>query len=108
MSARVDEVSKITAKGQTTVPKAVRRALGVDFGGRIAFRVDRDTVTIRRADDDDRDPVVEGFLAFLEKDMDRRPEAIVALDDELAARVASLVGEADVDLDAPIEGEVAL
>ena len=35
----VEEVCTITAKGQTTVPKAVRQALGVGYGGRIAFRL---------------------------------------------------------------------
>ena len=40
MAALLKEESTITAKGQTTVPKAVRQALGVDYGGRIAFVVD--------------------------------------------------------------------
>ncbi|MGX9105031.1 AbrB/MazE/SpoVT family DNA-binding domain-containing protein, partial [Escherichia coli] len=43
----VEEVCTITAKGQTTVPKAVRQALGVGYGGRIAFRVEEGSVTIR-------------------------------------------------------------
>ena len=38
MPALLEEISTITAKGQTTVPKSVRQALGVDYGGRIAFR----------------------------------------------------------------------
>lgn len=42
----VEEVCTITAKGQTTVPKAVRQALGVGYGGRIAFRVEKETVTV--------------------------------------------------------------
>lgn len=37
MGALLKEESTITAKGQTTVPKSVRQALGVDYGGRIAF-----------------------------------------------------------------------
>ena len=36
----IEEICTITAKGQTTVPKAVWQALGVGYGGRIAFRVD--------------------------------------------------------------------
>ena len=31
MTARIEETSTITAKGQTTVPKTVRKALGVDY-----------------------------------------------------------------------------
>ena len=37
MGIALEKISTITAKGQTTIPKAVRQALGVDFGGRIAF-----------------------------------------------------------------------
>ncbi len=40
MAILVRERSKITAKGQTTVPKAVRRALGVGYGGEIDYVVD--------------------------------------------------------------------
>ena len=48
MGVALEEFSTITAKGQTTVPKAVRQALGVDYGGRIAFRVGDDDVTVAR------------------------------------------------------------
>lgn len=34
--------SRITSKGQVTVPKAVRDALGVQPGDRIAFRIEDD------------------------------------------------------------------
>ena len=108
MATFVEETSKITAKGQTTIPKAVRQALGVDYGGRIVFQVERHQVTVRRADEDDADPVVERFLAFLARDLEHRPHAIIPLDPDLAARLASLTGTADVDPDVPITGEVSL
>ena len=108
MATLVEEISKITAKGQTTVPKAVRQALGVDYGGRIAFRVDRDGVTVRRADIDDADPAIERFLTFLAHDLERRPEAVTGLSPDLAARIAALTAGVEGDPDAPIEGEVAL
>ena len=50
MATLLKEVSTITAKGQTTVPKSVRQALGVDSGDRIAFVVDENGVTVERAD----------------------------------------------------------
>lgn len=34
--------SRITSKGQITVPKAIREALGVAPGDRVAFRVEED------------------------------------------------------------------
>ena len=86
MVALLKEESTITAKGQTTVPKAVRQALGVDYGGRIAF-----------------------FVQFLAQDMAKHPgKSIVALPDSLLDRVNALVGNMDIDLDAEIEGDVAI
>lgn len=104
--AYVEKTSKITAKGQTTVPKVVREALGVGYGGRIAFRVEGDNVTVSRADSDTghADPAVTAFLALMEKDIaagniraDLPQEVRRALDE-----VAGL----DADPDAAIEGEV--
>lgn len=39
--------SKITSKGQTTLPKPVRQALGVNPGDRVRYEVDGDDVRIR-------------------------------------------------------------
>ncbi len=43
------KVAKITAKGQTTIPRVVRSALHVEPGDLIAWEVQEDgTVTVRR------------------------------------------------------------
>src|SRR6478672_8529085 len=42
--------TKLTRKGQMTVPADVRRALGLVEGDRIVVTCDADAVTIRRAD----------------------------------------------------------
>ena len=107
MSIALEEISTITAKGQTTVPKAVRQALGVDYGGRIAFRVSDGGVTVCRADTDE-DPAIETFLGFLAADIKTHPQAIKALSPDLAARIASLTGDMIVNLDDDIDGDVAL
>lgn len=107
MAVTLEEVSTITAKGQTTVPKAVRQALGVDYGGRIAFRVDARGVTLARADDDE-DPAINKFLGFLAGDIKARPEAVKALSPDLAARIAALTVGVPDDLDAEIVGDVSL
>jgi antitoxin PrlF len=75
MAIALEEISTITAKGQTTIPKAVRQALGVGYGGRIAFRVSDGGVTVCRADSDE-DPAVESFLSFLAADLKQHPEAV--------------------------------
>jgi antitoxin PrlF len=109
MAVAIKETSTITAKGQTTIPKAVRQALGVGLGDRIAFRIDAAGVSVHRADEaDEADPVLERFLAFLAADMSRRPKALSALTPALSRRLAALTKGVDADLDAPIEGKVAL
>lgn len=108
MSAMLEEISTITAKGQTTVPKSVRTALGVDYGGKIAFRVDERGVSVHRAEVDNEDPAIDRFLAFLADDIARRPEAVTALTPTLAERLAALTEGVKVDLKAPIDGDVDL
>lgn len=111
-SAVVEEVCTITAKGQTTVPKTVREALGVGHGGRIAFRVEGRRVTVHALtpEGDDADPALAPFLVLLEADLAARPaEAVRPLPQALAGRLEALAAEVgEVDLDAPIEGEVSL
>lgn len=108
MPALLEEISTITAKGQTTVPKSVRQALGVDYGGRIAFRVDARGVSVHRADTENDDPAIDSFLTFLADDIKRRPEALTALSPALMARIEALTDGIAVDLDAPIDGDVDL
>lgn len=107
----VEEFCTITAKGQTTVPRTVRQALGVGYGGRIAFRVEGDNVTVRALPEEDAfDPALAPFLALLEANMTSQPaSAVLPLTPVLAARMEALTETAaEVDLDALIEGEVAL
>ncbi len=52
----MEEVCTMTAKGQTTVPKAIRQALGLGYGGRIVFRVENGTVSVHAASESERDP----------------------------------------------------
>lgn len=110
--AVVEEVCTITAKGQTTVPKAVRQALGVGYGGRIAFRVERGRVTVHGLPEGKgaEDPALAPFLALLEADLAVRPaEAVRPFPEALADRLDALAAEVGVmDPDDPIEGEVSL
>ncbi|MEN9797320.1 MAG: hypothetical protein RL653_1016 [Pseudomonadota bacterium] len=106
--AIIEERSTITAKGQTTVPKAVRQALGVRGGDQVVFRVEGERVTVVPVHATHEDPVVGKFLEFLARDMARRPGALKPLSRGLAARVGKLVKGARVNLDAPIDGDVDL
>ncbi|RFB76655.1 type II toxin-antitoxin system PrlF family antitoxin [Methylovirgula sp. 4M-Z18] len=111
MAALLKEESTITAKGQTTVPKSVRQALGVGYGDRIAFFVDdqRRVYVEKAGGEGTSDPVVERFLEFLARDMAEHPEkSVVALPAALRDRIAALTDGMAVDLDAEIEGDVAI
>ena len=107
MPSVIEEISTITAKGQTTVPKAVRQALGVDYGGRIAFRVSGKGVTVVRADANE-DPAIGAFLGFLADDIKNHPERIKAIAPDLAARIAALTQGVEANADEAIDGDVAL
>ena len=106
--AMIEEVCTITAKGQTTVPKAIRQALGVGYGSRIAFRVEDGTVSVHAVTEPEADPALAPFLALLERDIAARPEALVPLTPDLADRMTAATEGVEINPDAPIEGEVAL
>lgn len=96
----IEESSTLTAKGQTTVPKAVRQALGIRAGDRIAFRVDKSgQVSLARDNGRDEESAVDAFLAFLSDDIKQRPEAVAPMPDEAAARMRALSEGVEADLD---------
>ncbi len=47
----MDAAARVTSKGQVTVPKSVRDALGIDAGDALVFRVEGDRAVIARTPD---------------------------------------------------------
>ena len=47
-------MTRLTSKGQTTIPAEVRKALKIKQGDHVLFEVDKGKVTLRRADTLDR------------------------------------------------------
>ncbi len=47
----MDASARITSKGQVTIPKAVRDALGLDEGDEIVFRVERSRAIVAKTAD---------------------------------------------------------
>ena len=47
----MDAAAKVTSKGQVTVPKAVRDALGIKEGDEVVFRVDGNHAVLARTPD---------------------------------------------------------
>ena len=108
MPTVIQEHSKITAKGQITVPKAVRQVLGVSYGGEIAFVVDDRGVSVQGVESEEADPVIAAFLGFLEQDMLRNQHNVVAFPRSLPERMAALTEQIEIDLTHDIDGPVAL
>ena len=44
----MDAAARVTSKGQVTVPKAVREALGIEEGDEVVFRVEGDRAVLAR------------------------------------------------------------
>ena len=103
----IHEVATMTAKGQITVPKAIRQALGADVGTKVTFELhENGQVVVSRADAEHEDPAIGAFLDLLERDIEAG-RVVGQLPDELA-RMMLEDAEIDVDLDEPIDGDVAL
>ena len=47
----MDVAARVTAKGQVTVPKVVRDALGIDEGDHVLFRLDGNRAVLARTPD---------------------------------------------------------
>lgn len=47
----MDAAARVTSKGQVTVPKAVRDALGIRVGDEIVFRVEGDRAVLAKTPD---------------------------------------------------------
>ncbi|MFU8832797.1 MAG: type II toxin-antitoxin system PrlF family antitoxin, partial [Wenzhouxiangella sp.] len=93
----IHEEATLTSKGQITLPKAIRQALGVTAGAKVAFELRGDEVIVTRgAQAEHEDPAIGAFLALLEADI-RQGRHVGTLPDDLAeAMLANL--EHPVDL----------
>ena len=106
--SEIREVATVTSKGQITLPKPIRQALGVSVGGKVAFALREGEVVVTRAEEagEHADPAIEAFLGLIEKDI-RAGKRVRTLPDALARSMLARARRR-VDLEEPIEGEVAL
>ncbi|HCY61901.1 MAG TPA: regulator [Oxalobacteraceae bacterium] len=99
--------STLTDRYQTTVPETVRRALRLGKRDKIHYtiRPGGEVVLTRAEASQGDDPVLGQFLRFLARDIGSHPERLQAIDASLVQRLQSLVGAAEVDLDAALSAE---
>lgn len=98
--------STLTDRYQTTVPDIVRKTLGLNKRDKIAYIINSDgTVTITRSETSEDDPILKKFLDFLAQDIEQNPQQIQPITSETLDRVQSLVGDMNIDLDAPLSDE---
>jgi antitoxin PrlF len=107
MATVIEKASTITAKGQTTVPKAVRQALGVDYGGKIVYRIEDGRVTVNNSEAEHRDPAVGTFLRLLEKDI-AAGHHVRDLPAGLTSAMRRAAKDVRVNLEEELEGDVEL
>jgi antitoxin PrlF len=89
------------------VPTAVRQALGVDYGGKIAYRIEEGQVTVHNPEAEHHDPTLAAFLGLIEKDI-AAGRNLRDLPAGVVAAMRRAMKEVRVDLDEKLEGDVAL
>lgn len=105
--SRIHEVATITTKGQITLPKSIRQALGVDAGGKVAFDFDGKAILVTRAQAGEHtDPAITRFLALIERDL-AEGKNVTALPAALAKSLQQ-AKKRRVDISDEIEGDVSL
>ncbi len=107
MPATLEVESTLTDRYQTTVPETVRRALRLGKRDKIHYTIrPSGEVVLTRADaSEGDDPVLGQFLGFLARDIAEHPERLQAIDASFVQRLQSLVGDIEVDLDAPLSAD---
>ena len=102
----VESESTLTDRYQTTVPETVRKALRLQKRDKIHYTVlDNGSVVISRVVEEKPDPVIGEFLTFLVSDIQKNPQHLQSVDENLVNRIQSLTSDVKVSLDAPLSGE---
>ncbi len=103
----IHEIATVTSKGQITLPKPIRQALGIDVGGKVAFDLRGSEVVVTNAvSEEHEDPAIGAFLSLLENDI-KSGGRLSALPDDLAQAMLANLHHGAV-LDEEIAGEVEL
>lgn len=103
----IHETATLTSKGQITLPKPIRQALGVSIGEKIAFDLRGNEITVSKAEESEHiDPAIMAFLSLLEQDI-QSGSHISTLPDNLKQAMISHSNHT-INLDDEILGDVTL
>src|SRR3546814_6676309 len=100
--------STLTNRYQTTIPKAVRRVLGLKKRDKIHYsiRANGEVVLSRGESNDEEDPVLGIFLAFLAHDIALHLEHLVPLTGDLLTAIREAAKEVDeINIDTQLSGD---
>jgi antitoxin PrlF len=109
-TARVLEAeSTLTDRYQTTVPQLVRKALNLGKSDKLIYKIrpNGEVVLVRAvvAQQEDDDPALAPFLAFLASDMRAHPEHLRPVSGALVKRAQGLTAGVVVDRDEPLPAD---
>lgn len=107
MTILFDIESTLTDRYQTTVPASVRHALKLGKRDKIHYAIlpSGAVLMTRAADTPGEDPALRPFLDFLARDIAGHPERLAVLDRTWLYRLRALVGDMEVDLEAPLSAD---
>lgn len=105
-SALLQSESTLTDRYQTTIPDAVRTALGLGKRNKIRYTIQSNgQVILSKAKQTEDDPALEPFLTFLALDIKDNPQRLRAASSDLVGRVKALTAGVEINLDAPLSDE---
>lgn len=103
----IHEVATLTSKGQITLPKSIRQALGIGVGAKIAFDLRGSEVLVTRVEEaEHEDPAIKALLALLANDI-QSGKALNGLPADLAQGMFDNL-KYPVNLEEEIIGDVSL
>jgi len=104
--SRALDTAKITSKGQMTLPKTVRTALGVAEGDLVRFSMEDGKIIVEGATSVEmaEDPAVAAFLDTLEGSI----ATASAFPVEMMRTMKALTAGIEINLDEPIAGDVVI
>jgi antitoxin PrlF len=103
----IHETATVTSKGQITLPKLIRQALGISVGEKIAFDLRGSEIIVTKDEVTEHiDPVITAFLSLLEQDIQLGNHLSLLPEDLKRAMISHQQHNTDFDED--IVGDVEL